>query len=132
MVKGLRRLDDPACFPRWAYQVVTRRSTDWVRQTVRQRRLNERVAIDAPTHEEPNNVNDDVDALRTAIRKLPAEHRTLLAMHYLDGLSLAEIAEALGIPRGTVKSRLHAIRGELKGLLELEPDSPLAGERGRG
>lgn len=120
MVKGLRRLEDPACFPRWAYQVVTRRSTDWVRQKVRQRKLNEHVAAEAPTHQEVNHAHDDIEELRVAIRKLPKEQRTLLAMHYLDGLSIAEIAEALSIPPGTVKSRLHAIRGELKGLLEPE------------
>jgi RNA polymerase sigma-70 factor (ECF subfamily) len=125
MVKGLRRLDDPACFPRWAYQVVTRRSTDWIRETFRRRKLNERAAVELRDEKEPNHVADDIDAVRVAIRKLPPEQRSLLVMHYLDGLSIAEIAEALGIPLGTVKSRLFAIRSELKGLLEPDIFPPM-------
>lgn len=137
MVKGLRRLDDPACFPRWAYQIVTRRSTDWIREQARRRKLSEVASVTAPTQTEASAGNDDVEALRHAIRQLPPEQRTLLVMHYLDGLSIAEIAEALSIPPGTVKSRLYAIRGQLKGLLEEKSDAftpvPLSSrERGKG
>jgi RNA polymerase sigma-70 factor (ECF subfamily) len=32
IARGLKRLDDPACFPRWAFRIVERRSTDWIRQ----------------------------------------------------------------------------------------------------
>jgi RNA polymerase sigma-70 factor (ECF subfamily) len=45
--------------------------------------------------------------VRTGIEALPPKHRSVVALYYLDGLSLQETAEALGIALGTVKSRLH-------------------------
>ena len=45
--------------------------------------------------------------VRTGIAALPPKHRSVVALYYLDGLSLQETAEALGIRLGTVKSRLH-------------------------
>jgi RNA polymerase sigma-70 factor (ECF subfamily) len=51
----------------------------------------------------PNQTTD----LATALANLSAEHREVLLLRHVDALALAEIAEAVGIPLGTVKSRLH-------------------------
>jgi RNA polymerase sigma-70 factor (ECF subfamily) len=48
------------------------------------------------------------------LAKLPAAHREVLLLRYADDLSLARIADALGIPVGTVKSRLHAALASLR------------------
>lgn len=45
--------------------------------------------------------------VRSGIAALPPKHRSVVALYYLDGLSLQETAEALGVRLGTVKSRLH-------------------------
>src|SRR5436190_9901304 len=45
--------------------------------------------------------------LAAALANLSADHREVLLLRYVDGLQLAEIAEATGVPLGTVKSRLH-------------------------
>ena len=58
------------------------------------------------------------DALRDAIDQLPDDARQTLVMREVDGLSYAEIAEALEIPKGTVMSRLHHARKRLRTLLE--------------
>lgn len=47
------------------------------------------------------------DAVAATLASLPEEHREVLTLRYVDDLSLAEIAEAMGVPLGTVKSRLH-------------------------
>jgi RNA polymerase sigma-70 factor (ECF subfamily) len=60
--------------------------------------------------------------LRRALATLPPEQRAGLALFYIDGLSVAEIAEALGIPVGTVKSRLFHARRALRH--QLEGDEP--------
>ena len=52
--------------------------------------------------------------LRVALSGLSPERRALLAMFYLEEMSTAAIGRALGIPNGTVKSRLHHARNELK------------------
>ena len=52
--------------------------------------------------------------LATAIRALPPIHRTTLHLFYREDLSVDEIASVLGIPAGTVKSRLHHAREAIK------------------
>jgi RNA polymerase sigma factor (sigma-70 family) len=52
--------------------------------------------------------------VRQALNKLAAIDATLCEMHYRDGYLYHELAEHFGIPVGTVKSRLHRIRGELQ------------------
>lgn len=52
--------------------------------------------------------------LRRAVDALPGEARLLLILCYHDGLSHAEAAEVLGLPQGTLKSRLHAALSELR------------------
>jgi RNA polymerase sigma-70 factor (ECF subfamily) len=57
-----------------------------------------------PSPSEPAAAASDLQIVLTA---LPEEQREVLLLRFVDGLSLAEIAEAMGIPLGTVKSRLH-------------------------
>ena len=65
-------------------------------------------------------VSPDGRRLAAALTELDADQRALLALHHLEGRSLAEIGLTLGIPVGTVKSRLFAARRAL--------DAALAGE----
>jgi RNA polymerase sigma-70 factor (ECF subfamily) len=53
------------------------------------------------------------EQLAAALQRLPAEHRVVLSLFAVDGLSHAQIAEILGLPEGTVWSRLHAARKRL-------------------
>ena len=125
IVRGLPRLRDPAVFRSWAYRIVSRRCADWIR-----RRQHDRVVIEQTTPDpvdasapgaDPEAHCDDITALRQAIRQLPADQRVVLTLHYLDGLSVREIACALDIPQGTVKSRLHHARNTLRETLERIP-----------
>ncbi len=50
---------------------------------------------------------DDRDTLDRAFRRLTPEHRAVFVLHHHTGLPLAEIADIVGVPLGTVKSRLH-------------------------
>jgi RNA polymerase sigma-70 factor (ECF subfamily) len=61
---------------------------------------------------------DDVLRLRAAIARLPVDQRELLHLYYELERSIAEIAEVLSIPPGTVKSRLFSVRESLKRQLE--------------
>ncbi|REJ96906.1 MAG: sigma-70 family RNA polymerase sigma factor [Planctomycetota bacterium] len=125
IVRGLSRLRDPASFPKWAYRIVGNKCADWTRRQQRQRRLTENVA-DATDPaglggDDPAAVltaDDELGRLRQAMRQMRSDQRAILSMCYLDGMSLREIAHALDIPTGTVKSRLYHAREQLKRVLE--------------
>jgi RNA polymerase sigma-70 factor (ECF subfamily) len=54
----------------------------------------------------------DRDQLERGFRRLSIDHRAVVVLHHYLDLSLAEVAESLGVPEGTVRSRLHyAMRG---------------------
>ncbi|MFO0876919.1 MAG: sigma-70 family RNA polymerase sigma factor [Gemmataceae bacterium] len=58
--------------------------------------------------------------LHRALARLSAEHRTVLVMKELEGQKYEDIAETLGVPIGTIRSRLHRARLELREMLEQE------------
>jgi RNA polymerase sigma-70 factor (ECF subfamily) len=57
---------------------------------------------------------DGDEALHTALAALGPEHRDVLLLRFVDDLSLVEVADILGIPLGTVKSRLHHALKQLR------------------
>src|SRR2546426_3008215 len=60
------------------------------------------------------------DRLEKAIARLPANYRLLVAAHYLDGVRYEELADALQLPLGTVKTQLHRAKQQLRRLLETD------------
>jgi len=60
------------------------------------------------------------DRLEKAIVRLPANYRLLIAAHYLDGVRYEELAEALQLPLGTVKTQLYRAKQRLRQVLETE------------
>src|SRR5688572_3650187 len=60
------------------------------------------------------------DRLEKAIARLPANYRLLIAAHYLQGVLYEDMAEAMELPLGTVKTQLHRAKRQLRRLLETE------------
>lgn len=60
--------------------------------------------------------------LYDALARLSGEHRDVLVMKDLEGMKYEQIAEVLGVPIGTIRSRLHRARLELRGLLDPETE----------
>ncbi len=119
IVKGLHRLDDPALFRTWAYRIATNKCADWTRKQQRDRKLLQTAAQNyQPPSIKDNEPSDDEQRLHDAMGNLSGDRQAILAMHYQEGMAIAEIAVALNIPAGTVKSRLFHARMQLKELLE--------------
>jgi RNA polymerase sigma-70 factor (ECF subfamily) len=75
---------------------------------------------EGPTPEETLISNEVKEAVQLKIAELDTEHRTAIVLRDIQGLSYQEIAEILGLKEGTVKSRIHRARLELKEKLERE------------
>lgn len=60
------------------------------------------------------------DRLEKAIARLPAHYRLVVAAHYLDGMKYEDLAEALKLPIGTVKTQLHRAKQQLRRMLETD------------
>ena len=71
----------------------------------------------------------DRDELERAFRRLPLDQRAVFVLHHYLGLPLVEIAESLGIPAGTARSRLHYATRVLRAALEADAEAVL--EEGR-
>jgi RNA polymerase sigma-70 factor, ECF subfamily len=107
--RKLRWLKEPAAFRSWAYQIATRevfrhfeRERRWSDQIRVEDRLN---LIQAEEHVEAF-PREMVEALPLMVENLPPRSRAVIVLRYLHDMSLAETAAVLGIPLGTVKSRL--------------------------
>ncbi|NLX99609.1 MAG: RNA polymerase sigma factor [Rhodopirellula sp.] len=121
IARRIGRLADPAAFPAWAYRITSNKSRDWIRRRRRMRRADEAYG-ERWCGAESNGDARDLTDLRNALAGLPGPDRAILSLRYEDGFSTAEIAEILGIPPGTVKSRLHHARQRLRRFLEEDDD----------
>lgn len=108
ILRGLNGLRDDRAFVAFALQIVTRKAA---RDVARRQRA--RQVVDDPFPPAPPADPD----LPQAIAALPATDRAALGLFYTQGLSVAEIAQALSIPPGTVKTRLMRARTRLRALL---------------
>lgn len=123
IVRGIARLDDSAAFPAFAFRIVTRRATDHIRSRKRQRALQAAVAAEPAPLAEPDDAAATAPALNAALAALPPDQRAAIALFYLEDLSVAEIARALDVPAGTVKTRLMAARDRLKAAFGVEKET---------
>ncbi|MFC1677466.1 RNA polymerase sigma factor [Planctomycetota bacterium] len=112
IIKGLRKLNDPACFKAWAYRIATNKSIDWLKNKSKDQHIDiDSIKVDCSSK------NDDL-RVKELVQGLKNDSRVVLNLYYFEQLSISEIGIALNIPRGTVKSRLFKARGELKQLWE--------------
>jgi RNA polymerase sigma factor (sigma-70 family) len=109
--RGLASLQTPEHFARWLYGITGHVAADAAR--VRRRHTDDVRLDQAPEVADTRQgyvsegfPHDHVDVMR-ALAELPDDQRTVLTLRYLEGLSPKEIAERLGEPRGTIRSRLH-------------------------
>jgi len=115
IVRGLPRLADADAFAAWAYRITSRRCAKVIGRAVDARRAAETMTVGeaAAAGLEPDAVH-----LRRAIDGLPADQRAAIALFYLEDMSVAEVAVALAVPAGTVKTRLMHARHKLRDALE--------------
>jgi RNA polymerase sigma-70 factor (ECF subfamily) len=112
IIKGLRKLHDPANFRAWAYRITTNKSIDWIRKN----RTVKQISIDDIQDHQQKEKNDT--SLKELLHKLDVRKRAVICLYYFEQLTVQEVSAALKIPKGTVKSRLAKARKELKELYQ--------------
>jgi RNA polymerase sigma-70 factor (ECF subfamily) len=116
IVRGLPGLKDERLFGPWAYRIVSRRCARAVGGLAARRRLAEALAAEpAPASAEAEPAED---RLRSAIAALPPGQQAAIALYHLEEMSVAQVAVALDVPAGTVKTRLMHARLKLRATLE--------------
>jgi RNA polymerase sigma-70 factor (ECF subfamily) len=110
--RDLPQLRDPARFDAWSYRLLVRACYAEARRTRRWAPNLRLLPTDEPIATDPLGSVIDRDQLERGFRRLSIDHRAVVVLHHYLDLPLPEVAEALGVPEGTVRSRLHnAMRG---------------------
>jgi RNA polymerase sigma factor (sigma-70 family) len=117
ILRQIRKLSDPAWFAAWTYRIVRNKCVDHCRRAGRQRKLAAALAERHRARADPPGDGRRA-AVAEALRRLPPDRQELLALKYGADLNVLEIAVVLGVPVGTVKSRLHHARERLRRIME--------------
>lgn len=112
--KGLSRLRDPARFRSYAFAVLHRRGSDHIRKSLRERGAMAEMCDVADTTPESQS---DHAAITQAFARLSPDQRLAAHLHFVEGLTLQEIAQVQQIPEGTAKTRIFHARRKLKAAL---------------
>ena len=106
--RDLSALRDADRFEAWIHRLLVRACHREARRDRRRRsvEIHELPLDQRPGHDELPSLIDR-DQLDRAFRRLGVEERTVIVLHHLEGFPLSAIADILGIPVGTAKSRLH-------------------------
>jgi RNA polymerase sigma-70 factor (ECF subfamily) len=105
--RDLPGLRDPDRFDAWLYRLTVNACLDLVRRRRRRPIEVELSPIDSINTPDHSRAFAERELLDAALRRLDPGHRAVVALHYLLGMPLQEVATSLGIPYGTAKSRLH-------------------------
>lgn len=125
--KSIGQFDERAMFSTWLYRITTNTCIDELRRrkgkqsfSLEEEMENEegsmqrQIADEGETPEESLLRAERGDELKKALAQLTEEHRMAVILRDIRGLSYEEIAEIMGLPMGTVKSRISRARNQLK------------------
>lgn len=124
VLKNFSQFDSSKEFEPWLTQICVNTYRNALRRIKRSPFLNFQTneEKDACLSAVPATEIEDYSELHAAIQKLPEKLRMCVILFYFEGMDIAATASALGIPEGTVKSRLSKARQKLKEVLGSEAD----------
>ena len=128
--KGLGRFQGESSFATWVYRLATNVCIDFLRREKRRKNLSMTISLDDEEEARQAEVPDERftpqgelekrelrEAIQRGLASLSEEHRRVLVLRELEGLSYAEIGALLGLEEGTVKSRIARARLALRKFL---------------
>ncbi len=128
--RDLPTLRDVDRFDAWLHRLTVNACIDQTRRRRRRPIEVDILPIDQPTSHDMAGVVADREIVDAAMRRLDADTRIVVVLHYFLGMPLTDVAGTLRIPLGTVKSRLHRALEEMRGSVAAEPGSDPSRVRG--
>jgi RNA polymerase sigma-70 factor (ECF subfamily) len=116
--RDLSALRDPDRFEAWLHRLLVRACYKETRRGKRRWAIEVEVNGSDATEPDPSIDLADRDQIERGFLRLGPDQRAVIVLHYYLGLSLDEAADALGIPPGTVRSRIARGRAQLATLLD--------------
>ena len=126
MYRGLRYFQGRARISTWIYRITVnvclqqRASPKRIEVPIRDERVEQTLRLPPGTKDGAFGTLELRDRLGKALARLPPNYRLLVAAHYLHDVQYEELAAALDLPLGTVKTHLHRAKRQLRQLLEGE------------
>ncbi|MEO9462284.1 MAG: sigma-70 family RNA polymerase sigma factor [Marinomonas sp.] len=118
--RGLKNLQDAKVFPAWAYRITSRCCAKQIDRAIKDRALTIEFAAEPRVITIEPEPPSQRGRLQEAIRQLPVGERAAIALYHFEEMRVAEVAVALDVPAGTVKTRLMNARRKLRAILEGE------------
>lgn len=121
VIRSIGSLREPRSLPTWLYRIARNTAMSCLRSRYADQALLDENGKLADIEQNGDEFGfEDADQVHHALGQVSLPHREVLTLHFLEDLSVDEIAEVLGVAQGTVKSRLHYAKRALQGVLERE------------
>jgi RNA polymerase sigma-70 factor (ECF subfamily) len=122
--RDLAALRDPDRFSAWLRSLLVRACYREAGRERRRRRMTALVRPAAGVEPAPEADLADRDEVERVFRRLSPDQRALLVLHFYQGLPLSDTAQALGLPIGTVKTRLYRTTAQMRAALDADARLP--------
>ncbi len=119
--RGIARLKDARSLPAWLYRVARNTAYSHLRASSREHaHLDDPGDVSAIEASDDNFTAEDAEQVHHAMDRISLPHKEALTLFLLEDLTMEQMADVLGIPLGTVKSRLYHAKRALRAVLEQE------------
>lgn len=120
--RGIASLREPRTLPIWLYRIARRTAMRHLREKYSDPALDQTLSdlegIEVEIDERLHLTGDDAEQVHRALKQIPVVWREVLTLHFLEDMSVQEVAEVIGVPAGTVKSRLYHAKRALRDVLQ--------------
>ena len=121
VVRQIGTLREPRSLPMWLYRIARNTAMSRLRGRYADRALLDETELPPDIEQEAESFTfEDVQQVHFGLSRLSLPHREALTLHFLDDLSVEEIAELVELSQGTIKSRLYYAKKALRAVIEQE------------
>jgi RNA polymerase sigma-70 factor (ECF subfamily) len=114
-----KSLRSPDAFRAWIYRIAHGKVVEAIRAQTRRRRVEQQRQRDAPPVVHHAGASfESAELVHYALSRISPDHREVLTLRFIEGMTISDIAVVIDCPVGTVKSRLHYANQEILSLIE--------------